>query len=431
MQLNIFEEQAPQYYFEKPIRLITLFSGYDSQALSLKYLNIPFEHYRTCEWAIKSIQALYDLHFSQDKTNYSCLLSDDEVFTFLANIGVSQDYNSPLSHQQIKRLGISKARTIYNQIKASHNLVNIMNIGSNDLGIIETDKYDYIMTYSFPCQDLSIAGKKAGMNLSQKDGGTRSGLLWEVERLLSGCKELPKILLMENVPEVVGTRNIKDFEKWEKFLSGLGYSNFAEILNAKNYGIPQNRERCFMVSILGNHTYYFPKIIELKHKLKDLLEHQVNQKYYLSNETIKNISKWKAHQCPLKDIDKVKNISPCLTARGAGEEHSGMILINEKVMTYNYGKSDNFMNGKSRIRLQEASDTIATKLYYGIIVPKNDLQIRKLTPKECFRLMGVKDEDYDKIATNQSDTGLYHLAGDSIVVNVLMAIFGQFKMEEK
>jgi DNA (cytosine-5)-methyltransferase 1 len=287
------------------------------------------------------------------------------------------------------------------------------------------------------------------------------------------------------VPEVVGTRNIKDFEKWERFLSGLGYSNFAEILNAKNYGVPQNRERCFMVSILGNHTYYFPKIIELKHKLKDLLEHQVNQKYYLSNETIKNISEWKAHQCPLKDIDKMKNISPWLTARGAGEEHSGMILINEKVMTYNYSKSDNFMNGKSRIKLQEASDIIKTKVDYGIIVPgiakkgyavakdnepkvlggigqkdsnnntqwkqqnriydnnvaisvatsfnpfyKNDLQIRKLTPKECFRLMGVKDEDYDKIATNQSDTGLYHLAGDSIVVNVLMAIFGQFKMEE-
>lgn len=120
-----------------------------------------------------------------------------------------------------------------------------------------------------------------------KGSHTRSGLLWEVERILDECEgELPQILLMENVPQVIGKKNIKDFQLWRSKLEKLGYSNYVELLNAKNYGIPQNRNRCFMVSILGKYHYSFPKKKKLELRLKDMLEEKVDEKYYLSDKGV-------------------------------------------------------------------------------------------------------------------------------------------------
>lgn len=121
-----------------------------------------------------------------------------------------------------------------------------------------------------------------------KGSGTRSGLLWEVERILTEIRdsngELPQILFMENVPQVHGKKNINDFEKWLGFLESLGYTNYWQDLNAKNYGVAQNRNRCFMFSFLGNYSYDFPQPIPLKKKLKDYLEDNVDEKYYINNE---------------------------------------------------------------------------------------------------------------------------------------------------
>lgn len=142
------------------------------------------------------------------------------------------------------------------------------------------------MTYSFPCQDLSLAGKQKGM---AKGKNTRSGLLWEVERLLNECNELPQVLLMENVTQVHGTSNVEHFAKWIEFLESKGYSNFWKDLNAKNFGIPQNRDRCFMVSLLGDYRYEFPREIPLQLRLKDMLEDSVDEKYYLSDKAIQGI----------------------------------------------------------------------------------------------------------------------------------------------
>ena len=116
-----------------------------------------------------------------------------------------------------------------------------------------------------------------------KGDNTRSGLLWEVERLLNEVENLPQVLLMENVPQVISDANIKDFRLWQKFLEDKGYSNYTEILNAKNYGVAQNRERCFMVSILGKWNYNFPKPIPLTKTMKDYLEDEVDEKYYINN----------------------------------------------------------------------------------------------------------------------------------------------------
>lgn len=287
MQISMFDGDKP-FKVNKPLRLITLFSGYDSQALALKYLGVPFEHYRTCEWAIPSIQALKDLHFEDDDTDYSVGMSKTELVETLYTAGVSADYNVPLTKAQLQRYGEGKLRTIYNNIRACHNLVSICNAKGDDLGIKETDKYCYLLTYSFPCQDLSAAGLGKGM---ERGSGTRSGMLWEVERLLKETKELPQVLLMENVKQVIGQKNIKAFAEWIAFLDKLGYHSKWQVINATDFSIPQNRERCFMVSVLGNHYYEFPKVIGNKLKLKDVLEKNVPERYYISEKIIESYFK--------------------------------------------------------------------------------------------------------------------------------------------
>lgn len=286
-QMSIFDYTFNPIKITNKIRLIELFAGYGSQALALKYLGVSFESYKICEWAVKSIQAYKDLHFTNDNYDYSKMLTDEELIDFLTKKGISANYNEPMTREKIKRLGETQRRNIFNNIIATHNLVNIQQCHAKDLEIVETDKYTYIMTYSFPCQDLSSAGKGLGM---AKGSGTRSGMLWEVERILDECKEyngnLPKILLMENVPEVCGSKNQEYFKQWLNKLEDLGYQNYWKCLNAKNYGIPQNRNRCFMVSILGNNYYEFPKPLKFKKELNELLEDKVDESFYLSDKQL-------------------------------------------------------------------------------------------------------------------------------------------------
>lgn len=145
-----------------------------------------------------------------------------------------------------------------------------------------------LWTYSFPCQDISVAGKGAGIK-----EGTRSGLLFEVERLLRVASEkgtLPKYLLLENVKNLVSKKFKADFDKWLDFLAELGYTNYWKVLNAKDYGIPQNRERVFCVSIRGEHkSFVFPKPKELTIRLRDMIDEMVEEKFYLNESTIRSI----------------------------------------------------------------------------------------------------------------------------------------------
>ena len=432
-QTNIFdfiEETNKKYKIVQPIRLIELFAGIGSQAKALKNIGADFEHYKVVEfdkYAIASYNAIHGTNF------------------------ITQD---------------------------------ITKIKGSDLEIVDTNKYCYIMTYSFPCQDLSLAGKQAGMT---KGSSTRSGLLWEVERLLNETKELPQILLMENVPQVHGKKNIQDFEKWIEFLQSKGYSNYWKDLNAKDYGIPQNRNRTFMVSILGSYEYEFPKPFELKLRLKDMLEKNVDEKYYLSETLLNQILRWEAQQRPLEKVLGEKSISPTLTARGAGENHSGMVLLCEELeettnlQEYTKKSLEKIKNNIRDINDCSSTNTAnpqratidngnlvvvkeATKKGYAIAeegdslnltypnsttrrgrvgkqvsqtletscnqaVVDRDLRIRKLTPKECWRLMGFADEDFDNASKVNSNSQLYKEAGNSIVVNVLEEIFKQFFKE--
>jgi len=163
-------------------------------------------------------------------------------------------------------------------------------------------------------QDISVAGKGEGLD---KGSGTRSGLLWEVERLLLQAREngtLPKYLLMENVKNLIGNRHKANFEKWLAFLDALGYKNYYKILNAKHYGIPQNRERVFCVSVLGEHKpFVFPEAVPLMLRLKDMLENEAAEKYYLDETSISRI----IHSSYDKDRRRILagNLCSCLSAR--------------------------------------------------------------------------------------------------------------------
>ena len=220
---------------DKKIRLIELFSGVGTQALALRDLAIAnglnpddvFEHYKSIEfdkYPVKSYNAIHGTNFE------------------------------PMDITQIK---------------------------GEDLGINDKDKFVYILTYSFPCQDLSVAGKGAGMD---KGSGTRSGLLWEVERLLNETKNLPDYLIMENVTQVHGKKNLDNFNKWILFLESKGYHNYWQDLEASQYGIPQHRNRTFMVSSLDKINYEFPRTIPLNRVMRDMLDEVVDERYYIDNE---------------------------------------------------------------------------------------------------------------------------------------------------
>lgn len=235
---------------------------------------------------MSSIQAYKDLHHGKDSANYSIALNDKQLVDYLEG-RISSDYSTPMTRAQIERKGEAWQRKVYNNMMASKNLGSIMKVHGSQLNITDTDKYCYVLTYSFPCQDLSSAGKGAGM---EKGSGTRSGLLWEVERILKEVTERPQVLIMENVPEVAGTKNMPHFAKWLAVLEELGYKTKWGVLNAKEFGVPQNRARCFAVSVLGDYYYDLPIGFPLKYRLKDMLEKNVDGNYYLKEETIQALN---------------------------------------------------------------------------------------------------------------------------------------------
>lgn len=229
-QPNLFN--TPEIHIDKPIRLIELFGGIGAQAMALRDIGADFEHYRLIEfdkYPVASYNAIHGTHF------------------------VPQD---------------------------------ITKITGKDLGIVDVDSFTYLLTYSFPCQDLSLAGKQLGMT---KGKGTRSGLLWEVERLLNEVENLPQVLLMENVPQVHGDKNYSDFMDWIQFLTRKGYSSYWADLNAKDFGVAQNRERCFMVSFLGDWDFDFPDGFKLDKTMQDYLEAKVDEKYCINTDKARKL----------------------------------------------------------------------------------------------------------------------------------------------
>ena len=271
----------------------------------------------------------------------------------------------------------------------SYEAINGKTRNYGDISKVERLDYADLWTYSFPCTDISLAGKQMG--LTDKTGKqTRSGLLFEVERLLKKSVEdgnQPKYLLLENVKNLVGKKFKPEFDKWLQTLESLGYNTYWQVLNAKDYGVPQNRERVFAVSIrkdVDTHGYTFPEPFKLERRLKDVLETNVDEKYYLKQELVETF---------INRLSK-REISNTIRCGGAG--------------------------------------SIDQKHTWDLVAEPSKMRIRKLTPKECWRFMDFTDEEFEAAQNSGvSKTQLYKQAGNSIVVSVLAGIFNNLLGEKK
>ncbi len=405
-QINVFDLTRPVFRIDKPVRLIELFAGVGSQAMALRDLGADFENYRISEWEVNANRSYKAIHNLDDNVDYG---KKFEKFKWLARVlyeyGISVDGKTQLTLKEIRNRGEKWSKQTYNEFRANHNIGSIVNAHALDLRIVDTDKFCYIMTYSFPCQDLSLAGKQKGM---AKGSGTRSGLLWEVERLLNECTELPQVLLMENVPQVHSKANMPDFQRWIDFLENKGYSNYWQDLNAKDYGVAQNRNRCFMVSVFGEWSYKFPQPVPLERKLKDYLEDEVDEKYYINNE-----KSWKLIQTLIEngtlrndcDFEMDGNFnqggkvhgeeSVCRTIMGSS--HAG----NEpKILSVgNINPSGNGINGN--VYAGDLSPTITTNKSEGAKICV-DLSLKSPNKKTVSNCITAKE---DRGISNQKSTG--------------------------
>lgn len=411
----------------------------------------------------------------------------------------------------LEKLGIDYEIADYVEIDKyavkSFNAIHNTNFEPQDITTWDKDiKVDLIM-HGSPCQDFSLAGKQAG---GDKDSGTRSSLMYETIRIVEKLK--PKYVIWENVKNLLSKKHRHNFDAYLETMEQLGYTNYYQVLNAKDYGIPQNRERVFTVSILDKYTekdekislivkdFKFPEKKELKLKLKDMLEDEVDEKYYLSDQAIRGrmITHYQKYKLEENCINN-KEIHPTILARFEGAPtlyKESIPITNNTKKGYLEAHDGDGVNISSRMKYQrgnvqkESIQTLTTSggKERGVVVKENvysateeklfteegnikryinsdvvdefkegqmattsfpngyghgprthnesialntidkpsvkqNLRIRKITPKECWRLMGFDDEDYEKAAKVNSNSQLYKQAGNSICVPVLMAIF--------
>lgn len=395
---------------------------------------------------------------------------------------------------------------------AIHNVPEIKNLGDiTKIEITGLPKDIDLITHGSPCQDFSIVGKQAG---AEKGSGTRSSLMWNTVDIIKEC--LPKIVIWENVKNILSKKHKHNFDDYIKILEELGYNNYYQVLNAKNYGIPQNRERVYTISIrkdIDNKQFKFPEKEELKIRLKDILEAEVDEKYYLSQKMIDGFIKhnnahkkkgtgfiWRpkskndianalranAAICPtdntikvgevtqnsqagqvyspeglsptiiagthgyaigniiqvgeldIKGQDNVKRvyskegISPTLTNMQGGNRQPKILetpcVVASRGRNPNNPSSRNtgeYTEQRLELNTKGTTNCISTVQKDNYVIDKN-IRIRRLTPKECWKLMGFDEQDFKKAqAIPMSDTQLYKQAGNSIVVTVLEKMFKQ------
>lgn len=347
----------------------------------------------------------------------------------------------------------------------SFNAIHGTNFEPQDIAKWDKDIEVDLIMHGSPCQDFSLAGKQAG---GDKNSGTRSSLMYETIRIVNKLK--PKYVIWENVKNILSKKHIHNFNAYIQSLEDLGYKNYYQVLNAKDYSIPQNRERVFTISIRDDvkMDFTFPQKQPLKLKLKDLLDENVDEKYYLNDVQIDRIKEssyiqnqrriqekdycdtlcardWKDPKCvqvgtltggkwdktyeSCKRVYSEDGLSPTIsTCQGGNTEPK--VEVKRMYGIFDTEKSTHQAGSVyDRDGLSPTLDTMQGGYRQPCVetIDNQDqleLKIRKLTPKECFRLMGFDDEDFEK-AQNipTSNTQLYKQTGNSIVVNVLESIF--------
>ena len=389
----------------------------------------------------------------------------------------------------LERLGIEYEIADYVEIDKyavkSFNAIHNTNFEPQDICTWDKDIDVDLIMHGSPCQDFSLAGKQAG---GDEGSGTRSSLMYETIRIVEKLK--PKYVIWENVKNIISKKHRHNFDNYLEIMKNLGYKNYYQVLNAKDYGIPQNRERVFTISIRNditidksvkpsvainferekeniiksdkeiyqcecesgwqdnkvglkvsptikannnntfvledNRNFEFPPKQELKLKLKDMLEDNVDKKYYLTNSQIEYLEYGKYNASKVSTKLKQTDTGICYTLdtmQGGNRQPFIRIKNNTKKGYLEAQEGDGIYTNTSTKRGTVQSQSIQTRTTFqdkGVVL--ENLRIRKLTPKECWRLMGFDDEDFEKAFKVNSNSQLYKQAGNSIVVNVLEAI---------
>lgn len=402
------------------LKVVEAFSGIGSQAKALENLNIKHEILHTVDWDVNAIIA-YDLihNGKQDLTEYD-KYSKQELIDILSKYTLSFDGKKPCDIKRLRGTSVKFLQSLYCAIERSKNLVSITDIKGEDL----PNDID-LFTYSFPCQDLSVAGywhgNKGGI---ARDAHNRSGMLWEVERILyerynSGL-ELPKMLLMENVSNILSKTNIENFNDWRQSLVDMGYYNEVFTLNASNFGMPQKRVRTYMLSVLCSTEEQYNKVEEYFKKY-NLQTKWVLKKHKKLEKIIKNdynnvIYKQEADECQASKTPSREDI----------------YRDNLKILDQNTSKVLDVIVPTVTTKQDRHPNSGVIDYFCG---DPTKSQYRFLTPRECFLLMGFEEKDFEVLLDNQiyfedgrkffTRDKLYKLAGNSIVVNVLEEIFKQ------
>lgn len=402
------------------LKMIETFSGIGSQSQALKNIGVDYKVVATAEWDINAMYVYDIIHNGKQELKDLRHHTKESLIEELAKFNISGNGKSPLSEKSLRSMPIIQLKSIYAAIVRNNNLVDISEVHSQDLPDAD------ILTYSFPCQDLSVSGhwhnNTGGID---RDAKNRSTLLWQIERILkeydASEKKLPKFLLMENVSNILSKRHIENFKEWQKFLEDLNYVNKVYTLDARNFGVPQARVRTFMVSVLAegdNHKQaiedYFSKnnLEDYKtkktHKIGDYLRLNYSEEKYrieaiestpTYTESRKKIFE---NNIILAKGDEVFNELSAKTVTTKQDRHpnSGLVSFSD----------DNYLTDKNKV-------------------------YRNLTPRECFLLMGFEESQYDTLMENNfiskggqkflSTSKLVKMAGNSIVVPVLEKVFEQ------
>lgn len=408
------------------LNVVETFSGIGSQTEALKNAGIEHRVSAIVEWEIGAMYA-YDIihHGKQDLSKYR-KHTKETLIERLAQYNLSTDGKSLASFQSIATMSMHQLKSILHAIENNNNLVDITQVHAKDL-----ESNIDVLTYSFPCQDLSVSShwwkNTSGIT---KGSGNRSSLLWEIERILKEFSEskktMPKFLLMENVPAILGKLHIDNFNLWRKELESLGYYNQTYTLNAKNFGIPQGRERTYMLSIYIGENLEKYTLLE-QYFFENNLEH-----IQLAPDNINSLKNYlkldyRIEKYRKEAIASTPNFTPS----------------REKIFLNNpWLATDNKINhGKIARTITTKQDRNPNS---GIITYSEGKELvdgckyRNLTPREAFLLMGFKEESFDLLMSENinynvakdrpflPDSKVLKLCGNSIVVNVLEQIFLQF-----
>lgn len=291
---------------------------------------------------------------------------------------------------------------------AIHNISEELNLG--DIASVKGVNLPYCDLWigGFPCQDISIAGKMKGFD---NKSSTRSSLGWEMIRLLKETREKPRYVIFENVAIITSKKYKKTLELFKRDLKDLGYNLYDDLLCATDYEIPQTRKRYFLVAKLDKNEFRFPDKIGSDVKLYKFLEDEVDDSYYCTNnykkadDNIIYLKSKKDNSIRYKVyVDKYYNGGIC------GEDLYCKFAMSKRIYSpYKYCPTLTANNTADNAKIA--------------LIDTNGIKIRKLTEKECWRLMGFDDKDYEKAQKVCSKTNLYHQAGNSIVVNILYYLF--------